>query len=517
MIAIRPVDSVFAVLPPACGADRGPRGPRGLTLVEMLVAMTLTLLLMGAVAQIFGTLGKGVNGSRSTAELGARMRSAAHRLQQDLAGMTVDPQPPVRPEADTGYLEIIEGPESDQVTYLSGTRFDKAAGSVVNGKWVGTANPYATAVGSDDRLVGDVDDVLLFTTRSTGEMFTGRADTRNTNIEGGSLRSPLAEVVWFCRPTANTVDPRTYTLHRRQRLVMAQPGAPPFLDTAAGSSQNSFGGPANTIPFSDWTTVYGLTDISCRREGSLAIPNTLGDLSIRENRFLHTGATLAEFPHPFYAATYDPNNHTFDNNPARFGEDVILTNVIAFDVRVWDPGAPMKGVPAILQTANNSNPTQLAVTPGDPLYGDPSAVTPAAVAGHRVGSYVDLGWAGGPAAVAVGGAFPSSGSAFQGGGMRSGNASQLAFTYPTYDTWSTAYESNGIDDDADGVIDNGSNGIDDNNNGLIDEPSVPGPPYASEQETSPPYPTPLQGLQIRLRCYEPTSRQIRQITILKSF
>ena len=488
---------------------RGARAARGLTLVEMLVAMTLTLLLMGTVAQIFGILGQGVNGSRSVAELGARMRSTAYRLQQDLAGITVDPTPPVRPDAATGYLEIIEGPESDQVTYLSGARFDKSAGSVVNGKWVGTSQPYQGIVGSDDRLVGDLDDVLLFTTRSPSDPFTGRADTRNTNIEGGSLKSPLAEVIWFCRPTANTVDPRTYTLHRRQRLVTAHPGTAPFLDTSAASAQNSFGGPPNTVPFSDWTTIYGLTDVSCRREGNLAIPNSLGDLSLRGNRFLHNGARLDEFPHPFYAATYDANNHTFDNNASRFGEDIILANVIAFDVRVWDPNAPMKGLPAVLNTGNNANPTQLAVTPGDPLYGDPAAVTPPVVSGYRVGSYVDLGWAGAPAPVDVGAPFPASGSAFQGGGVRSTNASRLAFTYPTYDTWSTAYETNGVDDDADSVIDNGTNGIDDNGNGAIDEPA--------EQETSPPYPTAMQGFQIRLRCYEPSSRQIRQITILKSF
>lgn len=455
---------------------------RGLTLVEMLVAMTLTLLLMGAVAQIFSILGRGVNGSRSVAELGARMRATAHRLQKDLAGMTVTPQPPVRPDADSGYLEIIEGPESDQITFLSGSRFDKAAGSVVRGKWVGTPEPYQGIVGSDDRLVGDMDDVLLFTTRSTAALFTGRADTRNTNIEGGSLKSPIAEVIWFCRPSGSAVDPRTYTLYRKQRLVAAHPGAPPFLDTASGSSQNSFGGPANTIPFSDWTTVYGLTDLSCRRDGSVVLPNSLGDLSVRENRFLHNGARLNEFPHPFYSATYDANNHTFDNNPARFGEDIVLTNVLAFDVRVWDPNTPMKGVPALLQTGSNNNPTHLAVAPGDPLYNDSTAVALTDMGG----AYKDLD---SPGPVT--------------------NASGLTFTYATYDTWSTAYETNGVDDDADGIIDNGTNGLDDNRNGVIDEPA--------EQETSPPYPAALKGLQIRLRCYEPASRQVRQITIQHSF
>jgi len=493
-----------ASIPAPTGAAATPRADRrrrGMTLVEMLVAMTLTLLLMGAVAQIFGMLGQGVNGSRSVAELNDRLRAAGYRLRQDLAGITVNPSPPVRPELNSGYLEIIEGPESDRYTYLSGATFDKSNGSVVGGKWVGSANPYAATVGSDDRLVGDVDDVILFTTRSSGDMFSGRADTTIANIEGSSVRSPFAEVIWFCRPTANTSDPRTYTLYRRQRIVTAQPGTPPFVDTTAGApSQNTVGGPANTLPWTNWTALYALTDVSIRRQGSVVMPNSLGDLTRRENRYLHNGALLAEFPHPFYA--FDPNNHTFDNNAARFGEDIILTNVLAFDVRVWDPAATIQAVPANVQTGNLSQASRLAVQPGDPLYGGPGAIACGA------GCYVDLGWAG-TSAVAIGSPFPASGTPFQGKGMFVRNNNPATFSYPTYDTWSTSYESNGLDDDGDGVVDNGTNGLDDNGNNVIDEPE--------ERETSAPYPVALQGLQIRLRVYEPSSRQVRQITILQSF
>ena len=54
-----------------------------------------------------------------------------------------------------------------------------------------------------------------------------------------------------------------------------------------------------------------------------------------------------------------------------------------------------------------------------------------------------------------------------------------------------------------------ANGIDDNNNGFVDE--------VAEQETSPPYPFPLRGLEIRIRCYEPASRQVRQVTVRHTF
>jgi prepilin-type N-terminal cleavage/methylation domain-containing protein len=476
------------------GAAVAPRAhaPRGMTLVEMLVAMTLTLLLMGAVAQIFGMLGQGVNGSRSMAELNDRLRAAGYRLRQDLGGITVDPTPPVRPELNSGYLEIIEGPESDQITYLSGARFDKWNGAVVSGKWVGDPNPYAAVVGSDDRLVGDIDDVLLFTTRSSGEMFSGRADATSTNIEGSSVRSPYAEVMWFCRPTANTSDPRTFTLYRRQRIVTAQPGTPPFVDTSTGppSSRNTFGGDPNTIPFTTWSALYALTDVSIRRQGSDAMPNSLGDLTRRENRYLHNGTVLAEFPHPFYA--FDPVNHTFDNNTKRFGEDIILTNVLAFDVRVWDPDVQVRAVAA----PSSASVSAYAVQPGDPGYA--AGVVPALTTAVK-GCYVDLGIDFGSPSTFAGKGYPIPGNPVP--------AKQ--FTYPTYDTWSTAYENNGVDDDGDGTIDDGANGKDDNTNGAIDE--------AEERETAPPYATPLTGIQVRLRVYEPSSRQIRQITILQSF
>src|SRR5690606_30639575 len=47
----------------------------------------------------------------------------------------------------------------------------------------------------------------------------------------------------------------------------------------------------------------------------------------------------------------------------RRGEDVMLTNVLAFDLRAYDPGAPLF---AIRQTPGNSNsPLDVVLTPND--------------------------------------------------------------------------------------------------------------------------------------------------------
>ena len=492
-----------------------------MTLVEMLVAMTLTLVMMGAVAQIFGMFGRGVNGSRSVTGLYERMRAAAYRLREDLSGITVDTAatPPVSAARNNGYFEYIEGPESDRFTYFGATPFDKAGGSIdTNGVWQAEREPYESETGSDDRLVGDIDDVLLFTTRSGGELFAGRVGTRNNNAAGGSVRSPYAEVIWFCRPTSNTSSPRTYTLYRRQRLVMAHPGAEPFVNTSTtGVSTNVVGGPPNTMPFTNWKDLYRQTDVSCRRQGGIAVPNCLGDLTRRENRFLHGDVFPYVFPHPIYA--YDADNHTFDTNPDRSGEDVILTNVLAFDVRIWDAQAVVQAVESKVVTGVSSGNSRLAVQPGDMGYIMPgSAGFPAAGApGYgSQGAFVDLAWGGlyssanpasnwvgvPPNRIQVGQLFPPVGSTpFQGQGSFVSNSNRKALPFPTYDTWSDYYEANGIDDDGDGDIDNSNSGV---------------------PETSAPYPIPLQpsggggGLEVRLRCYDPSSRQVRQITIRHS-
>lgn len=433
-----------------------------MTLVEMLVAMALTLLMMAAVAQIFAMLGQGVNGSRSMAELNDRMRVTAYRLRQDLAGVTVDTTPPVKPELNSGYLEVIEGPCSDLIYYdpNTGASFNKSNGAPnANGEWQGNPEPYLTNYGSDDRIVGDVDDIILFTTKSPGELFSGKADSRNGGLEGGGFRSPYAEVVWFCRPTINTFNPRTYTLHRRQRLVAAHPGAEPFVNTSkAGAAANMAGGPPNTLPFTDWQTLHAMTDISCRRQGNLAIPNSLGDLTRRENRFLHLyDPTLPNsgFPHAFQK---DSPDLTYDATSPRFGEDILLTNVIAFDIRVWDPDATIQTI----LTGTAAADTKVAVAPGDPGYVSGGG-------GIDQGAYVDLGNRLDADSILAG---PCS------------SLSQLNVASPpgprTFCTWSTHYSQMGI-------------------------------------TQAPPYSKPLEGVEVRIRCYEPSSRQVRQITIRHAF
>ena len=82
----------------------------GYTLVEILVATTLSLILLGAVITIFANVSQSVAESRSMLEAAEQLRLASTRLQQDLAGVTVTMNPPRNPANNEGYFEYIEGP-----------------------------------------------------------------------------------------------------------------------------------------------------------------------------------------------------------------------------------------------------------------------------------------------------------------------------------------------------------------------------------------------------------------------
>ena len=67
--------------------------PSGFTLVELLVAMCVSLLLLGGVVSLFGSLGESVNNSKSNSEMLQTMRHTARQLQSDLGNVSLVPDP----------------------------------------------------------------------------------------------------------------------------------------------------------------------------------------------------------------------------------------------------------------------------------------------------------------------------------------------------------------------------------------------------------------------------------------
>ena len=391
-----------------------PGKPSGFTLIEIMVATALTLTMMAAVVQIFAMIGESVSDSRAVLEMCDRLRSTSVKLTDDLSGVTVTMVPPRRSEDYEGYFVIMERDLPIFKGYLA---------------------PQACEDGActPDPSVGDYDDILMFTTRGKGDPFVGRCALS----PDGTTKSNVVEVIWFVRGT---------TLYRRQLLVA--PGV-----NLQGVSQADFY--RNYDLSVHWDTV-----------NSRLVANSLGDLTRPECRFAYNPDPALFPPRPPYAVKdwdqlgmptlcectssgwtagtalppvtvsgsepFDAWNHPnpWDEvDPAtghltdyytsgspqpgqRVSEDVILTDVIGFDVKVWDPSADA-----------------------------------------GVGGYVDLG---------DGGAAP--------GDPKSGLAGDPGSGIPfIYDTWSLHYEYDGRDQDSSGIPDQAINGFDDNENGIVDD------------------------------------------------
>jgi prepilin-type N-terminal cleavage/methylation domain-containing protein len=314
-------------------------------------------------------------------------------------------------------------------------------------------------------------------------------------------------------------------------------------------------------------------------------------------------------------------------NNMRYAEDVILTNVLSFDVKVWDPDAPVIAHPGIdglpglagidddlngavddLSELGAAGSDDLVWQPGD-VY--PDVLLPAALQGFanydystgtvqqilttstnwannqylqafnlvgasttiiQKGAYVDLAYAQHPNVGNAVGNYPYPKTPFSGPGdfrsqlwaggwFNNGTDGNLFYVMPAvYDTGSRSYEDDGFDEDLvfvtaynngysptpalssygrdqilnDADDDNcygidlpqGESYTDFNNNGFYDpvgdnssliDVNGNGRWDPGETEMPPPYPTALGGVQIKIRAFDPDSRQIREVTIVQEF
>jgi type II secretory pathway component PulJ len=518
----------------------------GYTIVEILVASTLTLILMTAVVTVFGGVGDGISQSRRALEQFDRLRSTVQQFRRDLQGATVTPDGrAAKPEQSPGYLEVINPGDAQKAYQLVGKPGNFTAYTSYS------SDPVAVSTGGTlaDSTVGPRGSVVMLTSRNAVRPFTGRYQL-GTDPNNPTLQSDVAEVAWYLRGT---------TLHRRVLLVA--PGVAQRLSVSGLSPATFFQG----------------NDISVRQVNGKLVPNSLADLTKRENRFAHPVdkfpfdvrrwgllglPTLAECSSPTWMGNWtagttplpNPSAVPFNtsagfsqidmwgnipanaainattllpdqfvnqanNDGTRLADDVVLTNVIGFDVKFWDPLAPLRSY-----TDPSSNQV-LLVKPGDMNYSASLTIV-------SYGAYVDLGWSRfDPNYLA---SLPPTAPtpAF----YNLGNPKSLLNTGSArvYDSGCFSYENEGIytfnntgnpvsvpptsssypPGLGQGTAGNFTNGLVDQNN------SDPGYSVVGSPDlliTSPPYPVALRGIQVKIRCFEPDSRQIREVTVEQDF
>ena len=228
----------------------------GYTLIEILLAVTLGLILMLGVVQMFAMVGNFVTSSQGLMELDQKVRSAQMVLQNDLSRYTAKMTVPADSNSGYGYFRIEENTQ----TPLADTRLQEFYSNVNN-------------------IAGDNDDVIQFTIHDLDSPFIGRNGT-------GVVHSSDAEVQWQVSRNPNG---NGFNLYRRVLV----------LDPTNAPNKNAVGNVKHA---------------------------SLSDLTFAASAGSGRGRGNAGTDYRGWTAALNDNT-----------ADVILDNVLMFDVKVWDP------------------------------------------------------------------------------------------------------------------------------------------------------------------------------------
>ncbi len=607
----------------SCCLPRSPRARRrsGFTLLEIMIATAITLLMMISLVQVFKVISDSMKQGRAALQMNSTLRSITSRLRHDLSHLTVRVDPPSDTSSGGGYFMYFDGSMTDYTASLF-------AGDAPRSNRFGDTDDILmfTARAGSSWFTGQVPRYII-------EPPIAPAGPDTTPV---IITSQLAEIAVFARPIKSPATnaalafddnddnnfPDSFRLHYRVLPIR------PDLNTVGTGAQRAL--PVMNLASGDETPtsmapLFAICDLSMHRlydgdatTNDLIAANSLEDLANPANRFAHyqyslsglgTAATttmplLVLDPIPnteltaISAGLYpDPNPAGFSGATAqltgsvgnylhsafvlgdgRTGEDVIANNIVAFDVKGFDPGAPVIASPGAdggFGISNGATPPtftgpagrdgsdDLILTPNDPGYAA-AYNTSSSYVNVSYGEYVDLMWArkalNSLSAYSlnysnISGNSPNLFTALSGlesaapltytdGLLRSGKVlirptSGIFILQPTYDTWTTAFDTNGTSQsaystisgtaadlgrvDVNGLVrkngwatsdtappvDRGTDGLDNNGTGGIDE--------MAERDTMPPFPVKLRGIKVSVRIEDLTSRQVKQMSVATEF
>ncbi len=557
---------------------------RGYTLIEILLATLLTLAMMLVVVRVFGDIGQSVTDTRALVETQNSLRAVVNRLKRDLESVTATMRPPLRPEAGQGYFEIIEGPvgavtailpalpawlqpvntdvtsnqpdttvrdnddilmctirsrgepfvgrflngtvesqEAEVAYFVRGRTLYRRVLLVAPGRFMDLDDPRKNPIANGDGVVTAVEAGLPLDANGNRESVfkwydvSVRPALAQDNVTRGMIANTLGDLTKPENRYAHQAGKFPYSPHYVTNRPQYTLGMPLLAECA---SPAFFWWDRNVNGIPDWTDSNGNGTWDPGEGDSGWLLGVMPPISVSQAG----GAVFDAWrnPHPWNETDPDTGILMAYAGP-RVGEDIILNNVLDFDVKVFDPEAWVVVNDAGLANAND--PNAAALLPGDPGYAAALVRTTAPIS---KGAYVDLGYGYGivwnlnrpnpppPAALLQP---PCTLSWFS-------NLPVPPYTYviePSYDTWSTHYENNWYDtnqnglrdagdagdENGNGAFDEGTNGFDDNSNGVVDDPA--------EQEAPPPYPAPFRGIQIKIRVFEGDTRQVREVTLVHDF
>ncbi len=190
----------------------------GFTLVEMMIAMTVTLILSAALATGFAYVGQSIKDGRGEVQLSNQLRDITDRLRDELRACTVSLDPDRETPEQLGYFMYYEGPLTDTTSSMFATDLDSVGDLLLSKARYGDFDDYIafTAVATGDKwFTGKVPRFLL--DQRTAEAvvennagFNATTDNYDPADFAGNpwapvvIRSKYAEIVYFVSPEWDT-------------------------------------------------------------------------------------------------------------------------------------------------------------------------------------------------------------------------------------------------------------------------------------------------------------------------
>lgn len=146
---------------------------KGFTLIELMIATTLGLILLGGLVSIVAMVNTSFSDTRVLVDLQNRCRSTQMLLQNDLSHISVNPQPPRPTQADDGYLSL----GTSNLTFADGNKTSRGGFNMVDTDIVNAGKSHYAA----------------FTVFNRENPFSFTDPNNSTR----TLQTPYAEVIWF--------------------------------------------------------------------------------------------------------------------------------------------------------------------------------------------------------------------------------------------------------------------------------------------------------------------------------
>jgi hypothetical protein len=356
----------------------------GFTLVELLVALALTIFIMAILSEAFVKGLEVFRGVKALGDMESKLRTAATLLRRDLAAPHFEGNKRLSECTISGKrFPRLEGLRPGPYNALDAAilRTQLAAyvfqppkqGFFSIEEWPnrpGRRTMFFEAADLQGRpSYRDEYDVLHFSARLDGngpdKFFYGRVlgnpdptqpSLDRIGLNGGRTRydlpgnnmysSQAAELLYFLGNDDSAAMPgvglpggpvRTFNLYRQSWLLIPDR----FTNDAMMLWDDRYG-PATEMAYLRDNHVSAVPATLAPNNTPVMMYNTMADVQHRARRRLQGAASnpaaLPVPPNPFHYPPYPRNARTLPSGLLE-GTDILLTNVISFDVKVWDPFA----------------------------------------------------------------------------------------------------------------------------------------------------------------------------------